>query len=239
MNRLGWMILIIISAVIFGKFFIRSTKTLQGIAPEKCSSDLDTIWSSGYQKKIAQSIQDSYQEHKNPQLVTQKITQTFPEISQMQAEICSADTICFHAQAAQPLCSLNDAFVLWENQVVSKKEHTDQDIFTRLPKVYAQNLNDYDQLIAFIKALPQELTHAYLIDWDTQHSIRFKPDNNQNMTLLVSTTLMPTVQLFADCHDLYQQNFKEGSKKKNNKTMVEYDIRFKNQIIIKSGGKYG
>lgn len=239
MNRLGWMILVIISVGIIFKVFIPSKKTLQRIVPQQCSCNLDTILSSDYQKKIIKTIQALHQEDKNPHDVIQQATQEFPEISHMQAEICSADTICFYAQVAKPVFLLNDQLVISDTQVASKKENVDLDILNCLPKVYSKKSQEYAPMLAFMQNIPKELTKNYIITWFDKDLILFKSQEYENMSCLVSAALMPTVQLFQDCCDLHNQNFNKGSKKKNNKTMVEYDIRFKNQIIIKSGGKYG
>jgi hypothetical protein len=228
-----------ICAGIIFKVFIRSSKTLQRIVPQQCSCSLDTILSSDYQKKIIETIQALHQENKNPQDVIQEASQEFPEISHMQAEICSADTICFHAQVAKPVFLFNDQLVISDTQVSSKKENVDLDILTCLPKLYSKNSQEYGLMLAFIQEIPKELTKNYTITWFDKNQIVFKSQEHEDMSCLVSASLIPTVQLFQNCHDLHNQNFKKGSKKKNNKTMVEYDIRFKNQIIIKSGGKYG
>lgn len=214
-------------------------KTLKKIVPQQCACSLDTILSSDYQEKIIETIQVLYKENNNSCDVIQKTLQEFPEITHMQAEICSSNTICFYAQVSKPIFLLNDQLVIFETQNMSKKENIDLDILTHLPKIYSKNSQEYAAMLAFVQGISKELTKKYSITWVDKDLIIFKPQDGENMSCLASAYLIPTVQLFQDCYDLYNQNFKKGSKKKNNKIMVEYDIRFKNQIIVKSGGGYG
>ncbi len=239
MNRLGWIIIFIIFSVIIWNYFIKQDTTFQNISVQSCSCDLDTILSPEYQKKIIQSIQDLHKEMKNPHEVIQKAVQEFTEISNMQAEICSADTICFHVQSAKPIFILNDQWVISDTQLSFKKENVDQEIIDILPKIYSKKDDEYEQMVTFIQQVPKDLSKSCTINWVDKNLIIFKPQAYQNLSCLVSYSLLPTVQLFQDCYQLHDQNLKKGLIKKNNKTMVEYDIRFKNQIIIKSGGKDG
>lgn len=208
------------------------------IVPKECSCSLDTILSSEHQKKIMQSIQELHQVTNNPSQVIKKIVQEFPEINTMQAEICSADKICFNAQVVNPVFVLNDALVVSDNYISFKKESLDSRILSTLPKIYSSKSNQHQEMVAFIHQIPQELSKNYTISWHDKNQIIFKPHENEYMSYVVSTSLIPSLELLQDCRELYNQNSKKGFKK-NNKTMVEYDIRFKNQIIVKSGGKYG
>jgi len=238
-NRLGWMIILVLLAVVSIKFYKQPSESLSNIMPMQCSCSLDGIFSSGHQKKIIQSIQELHQIVKNPKEIIEKTVQEFPEIKDMQAEICSADKICFHAQAVHPICILNDELVISDINTVFKKESLDQSIVDTLPKIYSSKNDQYEDIVVFIQSLPKELTQTCTISWLDKNLITFKPQKYENIHCLVSSSLIPTTQLFQNCYELYDQKFKKNLKKNNSKVMVEYDLRFKNQIIVKSGGKYG
>lgn len=239
MNRLGWIIILGILVVVGIKVFIQPIKNLSNIVSKQCSCSLDTVLSPDHQKKIIQSIQELHQTIKNPSEIIQHAVQEFPELKSMQAEICSEDTVCFHGQAVQPVFILNDQLAISDTKVSFKKENLDQDVIDFLPKLYSQNHDQYDDMVVFVQQIPQELTKTCTISWLDKNQIVFKPHNNQDINLIVSSSLIPTMELFKNCYELHDQNSKKVFKKKNNKIMVEYDIRFRNQIIVKSGGKYG
>ena len=208
------------------------------MVPQQCSCNLDAILSSDHKKKIIESIQQLHKTSKDPHIVIEKIVQDFPEIKDMQAEICSADKICFNAQAVQPIFLLNNDLVVSDTYTTFKKESLDANTLAVLPKIDSQKHEQYKKMVNFIQQLPQEVLKNYEISWVDKDQIFFKKYQRDNMVFLVSDSLVPSLETFQNCSDLYDQ-FLKKSLKRNNKTMVQYDIRFKDQVIVKSGGKYG
>lgn len=220
------------------KFFMQPVKKISNMVAMQCSCSLDIILSSEQQKKITQFIREFHQSTQNPSQVIEKVVQTFPEIKEMQAEICSADTICFNAQAVKPIFLLNNDLIISDTHASFKKENLDSAIIALLPKIYSKKNDQYQDMIDFINQTPQELTKNNTISWMDKDLIIFRPITNENIAFLVSISLIPSLELFQNCYELYNQKLKQ-SFKKNNKTMVEYDIRFKNQIIVRFGGAHG
>lgn len=216
----------------------RFTAIKSNMVPQQCSCSLDSMLSADHQKKITESIQQLHQVSKNPHEIITKIVQDFPEIKDMQAEICSADKICFNAQAVQPVFLLNDDLVVSDVYTTFKQESLDIKTLNLLPKIYSQENDQCKDMALFIRQLPHEIAKSYKMSWSDKDHIFFKHQKHANMVCLVSDSLIPSVDIFENCCELYDE-FLKKSFKKNNKTMVQYDIRFKDQIIVKSGGKYG
>ncbi len=220
-------------------FWIKKDKPLSTLHITQCILDVDNQFAPEYQKKIVDVIKDSYKNSKNPEDVIQKAVREFVEIHDMKAEICGADSICFHAYGFKPIFILGDNKVVVDNGLTFEKKNFDVDSVTGLPKIISQKNDQVTTMIHFIQSIPTEVIQKYSIDWLDKNYIVLRSKKHEGMKCLVSDILIPNEKIFKECSLLYDLDLQKLPKKKQNKHMVEYDIRFKNQIIVRSGGNYG
>lgn len=235
MNKVGWILLIVVMVAVTC-FWKRQRAGLTVIAPRQCLFNVDDNWSLSFQEAIIRSITTSYEALKNPDAVISKITDQFPEINSVQAQICSADKICFYVEAARPVFILNDTYVVGSTGHLSPKDDFAPEVQSSLARVRSQQDGDIPAMIAFVAQLPPEIVSSYEIDWIDSNSIILIPQSMGTMRCLACTDNIPSIENMKRCHDLHEDFLRSGPVTKKKKKIMEYDIRFKNQIIVRSGG---
>jgi hypothetical protein len=218
---------------------MKSSKPLSSLSTTQCVCEVDGSWSPEFQKKIVNIVKDTYKKINNPQEVIEKTVEEFKEINCMKAEICGADTICFHAQGLRPVFVLDDSKIVADDGSIFEKENFDQMIVDLLPTMSAKKTDQVVAMVHFIQAMPHELLRQYAINWHDKNYIILQSKKYEGMKCLVSDFLIPTEKILKECMLLYEFALAKLPKKKQKNHMVEYDIRFKNQIIVRSGGNYG
>ncbi len=221
---------IICIAVISFLVWKKSKTSMTVIFPEKSVFFIDQELSQDFKKNIENSIQTAYAESKNPQDVMNQATISFPEIESMKVQICQSDKICFYVEAAEPIFLLNQEFVVCKNSVKVEKNHFLLSIVENLVPMSCRHCDNMQAMIDFVSALPEKLKQEYLIDWLSQDDIVLQPKDNKNCILQASTEMIPSMQDFELCQKIAQAADKKLKTKK--KRMV-YDVRFKNQIIVR------
>lgn len=239
MNRLGLAIILLILTGLVIKFWMKSDKGLSSLAKPKCVCDIDSNWSPEYQKKIADIIKDNYKKNNNTQNLIKQTVEEFKEINAMKAEICGIDSICFHAHGLNPIFILDENRVVVDDGSIFERKNFDQAVTESLPKITALKTDQVIQMVHFIELMPKDIINQYGIDWHDKNHIVLQSKKHEGMKCLVSNILIPSEKTFKECSLLYLLDFEKLPKKKQKKHMVEYDIRFKNQIIVRSGGNYG
>lgn len=235
MNKLGWILFIVTVIAIIG-FWKRPKSALVTIAPKQCMFHVDDHWSLSFQESIIRSITNSYESSKNPDDVISKMTTEFPAIDSVQAQICSSDKICFHVDGLQPVFLLNDIHVVVASGHVSSKTDFAPEVQAALPCLASQSLDDVADMVHFVQQLPSEITRPYTMLWRNPDTIILSARDATNMQCVTCTSRVPVAADVQRCHELYQELLASMPTKKSKKKMMEYDIRFKNQIIVRSGG---
>ena len=184
-------------------------------------------------------IKNFYNKNRNPEEVIKKALDEFPDISDMKAEVCGADTICFNVQSLNPLFVLEDTKVITNNGMVFEKENFDQELVNQLPKIASKKIEDINLMIHFVDLLSDEIFKDYEIEWKSRDLIIFRSKKEKGLICLVSDMLIPNEKSLSVCSNLYELSLSKLPKKKQKDYKVEYDIRFRNQIIVRSGGNYG
>jgi len=238
-NRLGLSIIILAVIALGIKVFMKINKPLSSFKTMQTLFDVDTNWSSDFQKKIVDIIKDDYKNSNDPEAIIQKLVQEFKEIHDMKAEICGVDTICFHMYGFKPVFILGGTKVVVSNGSILEKKNFDQDMVDGLPSISSQKNDQVISMIYFIQSMPNEILQNYVIDWVDKNYIILQSKKHEGMRCLLSDILIPKEKTFEECSLLYDASLQKLPKKKQNKHMVEYDIRFRNQIIVRSGGNYG
>lgn len=234
-NKLGWILLIVVIIAIIG-FWKRPKTALTAIAPKQCLFHIDDNWSLSFQEAIIRSITNSYDSNKNPDDVISKMTSEYPEISTVQAQICSSDKICFHVEASQPVFLLNDTHVVVATGHISCKDDFASEIQTTLPSVYTEQLDDTVRIVRFVQQLSPEISSCHILNWKSADTIILSHRDIANMQCIACLDRVPYSLDVQRCHQLYQDFLASLPAKKTKKKMMEYDIRFKNQIIVRPGG---
>jgi hypothetical protein len=242
-NKLGFMLLVVIVVVCI-MLWKRPKASLATIAPAQCVFQVDEHWSPGFQASIIASIKNSYETSKNPDLVITKTTTDYPAVESIQAQICSADKICFYIESIQPVFMLNNSHVVGVGGVVSSKDEFCEQVQQELPKVFAHinlkniesNAQQLSDMVHFIEQLSPVITQEHDVDWRNGDDVILQPHLLSNMHCVTRMGKIPLVEDVASCHKLHQLQLASKSKKKSKQSIMEYDIRFKNQIIVRSGG---
>lgn len=255
-------VLIIFCMVVVGLWMWKKSKTSMTVVfPEKSVFFIDQDLSSDFKKNIENSIQSAYSLSKNPQEVIDQATAQFPEISSMKVQICQSDKICFYVDACDPVFLLNHEFVVCGNGTKSLKDNFSLDIVQSLVQVScskglrfpASNGNDIDKnndqelqgfgfpigvgndncvnaIIDFVVALPEKFKQEFLIEWVDQDNITLQPKDGKNCILHVSAQAVPSLSDLQACQKIAQE---AQTKSKTKKKRMVYDVRFKNQIIVR------
>lgn len=249
MNKLGW-ILFIVAVVAIISFWKRPKTALVTIAPKQCMFHVDDNWSRSFQEAIIHSITDCYESSKNPDTVISKMTTDFPEIGSVQAQVCSSDKICFHVDGVQPVFLLNDMHVVGTTGHMSNKDDFSEEVRCTLPSLVSQQLDELPQMVHFVQKLSPEITSSHTMTWQSVDTIVLSSRDIPEMQCVTCTSRVPLAADVQRCHELYQEllasqktkktlssGLTRGSSNKNAlKHMMVYDIRFKNQIIVRPGG---
>lgn len=235
MNKLGWALFIVVIVVVIG-FWKRPKASLVTIAPKQCMFHIDDNWSLTFQEAIIHSITQLYESSKNPDTVIDKMTTDFPAIGSVQAQVCSSDKICFHVDGLQPVFLLNGTHVVTSTGRMSNKKDFSQEIQDALPNLVSQRLDELPQMVGFMQELPSEITSQHSVIWQNMDMIILSHRDTPQMQCITCATRVPLAQDVQQCHELYRELLASRSKSKSKKNMMVYDIRFKNQIIVRPGG---
>lgn len=223
---------LIIICVVLGSFLIwkKSKTTITIVLPEKSVFFIDQDLSSDFKKNIETSIQAAYSFSKNPQEVMNQATSEFVEISSMKVQICQSDKICFYVDAADPIFLLNNEFVVCGNGVKSLKNHFALEIVQNLVQVTCLSDTDLKIMVDFTVALPEKFKQEFLIEWIDQDNIVLQPKDGKDCILQVSAQAVPSLSDLQSCQKIVQT---VPIKSKTKKKRMVYDVRFKNQIIVR------
>lgn len=224
-------VLIIFCMIVVGLWMWKKSKTsITVVLPEKSVFFIDQDLSSDFKKNIENSIQAAYSLSKNPQEVMDQATAQFPEISSMKVQICQSDKICFYVDAADPIFLLNDEFVVCGNGTKSLKDHFSLEIVQNLVPVSSKNDLELSAIINFVVALPEKFKQEFLIEWVDQDNIILHPKDDKDCILQVSAQAVPSLSDLQSCQKIAQA---ASTKSKIKKKRMVYDVRFKNQIIVR------
>lgn len=229
MNKVWY--IAIICAVISGLWFYKRTEpTIAAVLPEKSVFFIDEEFSPSFKKNLTTAIASAYAKNKNPQEVMDGTTLQFPEVASMQVQICQTDKICFYVDGAQPLFLFNDTWVVCDNGTKIVKDHFTSEIVKDLVKIKSLRTDDIAAMVKFVTGLPNWFKQNFLIDWLSKTDINMSPVDGAWYQLRVSADAIPSQQDVADCMLIGDEQLKKLKIKKKRMT---YDVRFKNQIIVK------
>ncbi len=235
MNKLGW--ILFVGAVVGGIWMLRKHRQSMGaIAPTQCVFHMDRKWSKSFQNTLQKSIQSWYEGSKNPDQVIEQTITDFPLVDVVHAQICSADKICFSIDGLKPVFVINDQSVVSSTGVVSDKSVFSDELCTQLPHVTAQSMDQLQSMIPFFETLDPAVWQNYQITWHCKDTIACVSKQYPSMRCILSVYDVPTAKTMQTCVDLYQDHCAKVSKKKNKQQGMEYDVRFRNQIIVRAGG---
>jgi hypothetical protein len=215
--------------ILFGLWGWKKSKTsMTVVLPEKSVFFIDQDLSSSFKNSIENSIQKAYEQSKNPQEVMDQATAKFPEISSMKVQICQSDKICFYVDAAEPIFLLNNDLVVCDNATSIALDHFSPNVVQKLVSIVCHKVHDLQTMINFVTTLPDTFKQEFLIEWSSDTDILLQPKNGKNCILQCSADSPPSLQDLISC-----QLICEARKSKTKKKRVVYDVRFKNQIIVR------
>lgn len=197
------------------------------VLPEKSVFFIDQDLSNSFKKNIEESIQKSYENSKNPQDVMNFATEKFPEISSMKIQICQADKICFYVDVLEPVFLLNNQFVVCDHGTLVEKDHFVCNVVQSLVQISCKKNENFQDMVHFVRSLPNTFKQEFLIEWNSDSNILLLPQNNKDCVLQCSKGNVLNVQDLITCRSI------QANQKLKNKKRVVYDVRFKNQIIVR------
>lgn len=236
MNKLGFILLIVVIVAVIVVYKWPTQYPLVTIAPQQCVFQVYEHWSPTFQASIIAAIKDWYATSKSADFVIEKMTANFPEVGSVQAQICSADKICFYIDGVQPIFLLNNQQIIGSTGTVSKQDDFSLVVQQELPKVFSDSTDEYPEMVRFIQQLEPTITTCHDVTWKNRHEIILQPRGTQGMRCIARDGKVPLFEDIQRCHGLYETHIASLPKKKAKQIIMEYDIRFKNQIIVKTGG---
>ena len=218
----------LVSCVGFYLFVIKMNKNIQHILPDQCIFSVTDGLARESEENITNYIAGQYSQSKNPQSVISSVNQKFPEVRDMKVYLCKTDKICFSVELQQPIFLLNEQDVVCDNDVILSKEHFQNEVVAQLPRVYCDHKISIGVARAFFEKLPKEIQKSFAILWGDENDIALYEHENKKIQFLVTKDSVPTVVDINHCKEIGSTL---GSKYK--KKSITYDLRFKNQIIVR------
>lgn len=189
---------------------------------------LDEGLSESFQDNVTSSICSQYATTKDPQGVISKISEQFPEVSTMKVHLCQTDKICFSLELQKPLFLLNDKFVVCDSDGMIPKDHFNFDVVTNLPRLNCSCDPNASAMRQFFEKLQESIQKDFEINWISGTEIILKEKNKPSVTFVCSEQHVPNQKDIEHCKSIY-----ESLPVKNKKKNMSYDLRFKNQIIVR------
>ena len=146
----------------------------------------------------------------------------------MKVHLCQTDKICFSLELQKPLFLLNDKFVACDSDVIIPKDHFSSEIVAKLPLLSCSCEPNVLGMRQFFEKLPESIQQGFGINWICDTEIILKEKGKSNLTLICSMQHVPSQKDIEHCKSICE-SLPVKSKKKN----VSYDLRFKNQIIVR------
>lgn len=200
------------------------------VLPEKSVFFIDQNLSTIFRNSIENSIQKAYQVSRNSHEVMDQATAKFPEISSMKVQICQSDKICFYVNAAEPIFLLNHEFVVCDKGTKVVSSHFSDDVIKNLVQVIGTKSENLQMMVDFVIALPEKFKQEFVLEWGSETDILLLPKDGKNCILQCNTESVPSLRDLTLCQSIGQA---ATNKSKTNKKRVMYDVRFKNQIIVR------
>lgn len=238
MNRLGFMLLLFVmflGALLWYKKY--QQKPLLSIAPQQCVFHMQDHWSKTFQDAIAASIKQWYTSTSNVDFVIKQMVEQYPEVESIHAQICSADKICFYLEGRGLAFVLNDQDVVNASGALSPCSSFDAKMIQDLPRVFVTGEVDPALLLDFVGSVSSSVAKTHNLYWNDPTSIAVRPKDGTKMQCLTRVGVGVTDENIQRCCTLHEEQLATTPKRKQKQIALwEYDIRFKNQIILRTGG---
>ncbi len=225
-----FLVMVVLVIALFLWKVAKHKKSVITILPEKTVFFIDDDLSNIFKKDLIRVIELLYSDLKNPEAVIQETNNQFREIASMSVQICQSDKICFYLDAAPALFLLNDNLVVCENGASVTKNHFKSEILQNLIPVISQNFIDIPLMIQFVKNLPNLFKTEFYIFYEDVNNLLLIPRNDKNFALQFTIDGQVTEQDLRSCRSI---DLGLSKKFKAKKKQVVYDLRFKNQIIVR------
>lgn len=210
---------------------------LLNIAPQQCVFHMQDYWSKSFQDVIATSVKEWYSSTSNINFVIEQMAQTYPEVGAVQAQICSADKICFFLEGHDLSFVLNNQDVVNNSGVISPSCSFAPETIQDLPHVFSSGDYDLLEIIRFVRSVSSCVAKSHDLYWHSATEVAIRPREKGNMQCLTRVGVGMSDDAMLQCCKLHEQQIAIAPKKKLKQTLLwEYDIRFKNQIILRTGG---
>lgn len=211
-----------------GFYLIRAYQpTMKAVYPTQCAFLFDDAMSPAMRQQVQEVVQQQYDQHRDPELVVQKVSDQFPQVVAMDAYICKTDKLCFSFDLAQPLFTLNDSLVVCSNKQLLNKDCYRHDVVKHLRGLAASVDESLEQLSELYRALSAEILDQFKVEWVNQNEIVLRQDGSSDV-LLFSLACIPCQRDI----DQFKQLIQSDKLKKQKKKRV-FDFRFHNQVIVR------
>lgn len=236
MNKLGFILLIVVFVIIV-VVYKRSKSCLVTIAPQQCVFYVYENWSTQFQESIISATKQFYTSTRDADVVIEKVIQDFPEIGSIQAQVCSSDKICFFIEGINPVFLFNNKYVVNGNGMLSAQNSFLDSVQDELPKVFSDNNNDVAKMVFFVQQIPPAVTQSHDITWISNHEVIMQPRDRNDVCCITTNKNIPQWDDMQRCYALHDAHKQTMPRKKSKQSVVmEYDLRFKNQIIVRTRG---
>lgn len=237
----GTLSLIVFIVTVIGFLLVKKwSPHIQKILPEQSIFFIEPSCSDDFKKMLKDSIGSQYKEFKDPGAVVHLVSQQFPVVSSVKVHICKTDKICFSVDLQKPLFVLGTQQVVCDNFSIVSVESFNARLVQQLPVItYERNCLSIDdrlvvRIVHFFKRLPSCVTSGFDMHMISLDEIILREKNRPNVSYVVSADDNVTLKKLAQCLEIQDAATSlVGAKKAYKKKNVTYDLRFKNQIVVR------
>lgn len=218
---------------------------MQSIA---CHVDVDPILSEKTQQEIIAFIESSKHTITKKDEFKELLVARFPSIKTLCMHKDASGIVRINLESSRPLIAINHEWVLTDVQSIIPKtlfmHHAVSQLANlQIPHFLPLTSTLSDEWCQLITHLPAYLFDAYNLAWIDETQLWLYDKQHEYFALLAHAAALPDAATIARCNHIKKDLESKGlmAKVVKKKSLYVADVRFKNQIILRSygGNKYG
>ncbi|NBX78484.1 hypothetical protein EBQ93_03910 [bacterium] len=206
------------------------------IYPDTAVYNIDPLFSHPYKKKIQTFIDAEYKKNKFPAKIVTQLEKEFIGIKHVTVQVTD-DTIVFSLDAQQPLCRMQDEYVLTAlGNIVPQSLYT-KSALEKMPRItYPHDTKEHKvhtKLLEFFRKCPDWVLKNYHIHWKSWHEIELVHMQDDTNSIKIKADQIITQGVIDDCIQAKTKVAQSRPiKKKDKDKRWVCDVRFDKQMII-------
>lgn len=206
------------------------------IYPDTAVYHVDPIFSGAYKKKIQAFIDAEYKKNKFPSKIVTQLEKVFIGIKHVTVDVTD-DTIVFSLEAQQPLCRMQDEYVLTSLGNIVPQGLYAKNTLEKVPRItYPHDTKEHKvhtKLLEFFRRCPDWVLKNYHIHWKSLHEIELVHIQDETNIIKIKADQLITQGVIDDCIEAKTKVAQSRPiKKKDKDKRWVCDIRFDKQMVI-------